>query len=310
MLDLNINKNTDTFNPYLIREITSGYSDLVKKDGNPMYEAYKTGYNMLFDDLQRTKAEESPTSFHVILDKAASNIFQLHQRSASNCEQIVNFSNHFLNKVYHEANRLDSEAGDFLSFAFLTWKDALENNRLREGIECIRSQYYLIQFNLSEDLEIEIFGDVKTLVLGALEKIEEKIVEAAEKFKVYQGLSNAHSYALTKGSLIPFEDFYESTSNLSSGLQWYGPYDKSIRELFNYGHTLKTACNIRFINLTDEEGMSSTDAYNSIDDELEKLGVNPADYLPGDPKNMLDRCNRLKKSRMEELKKITRKDSR
>lgn len=309
MLDLNNKSQTDTFNPYLIREIIHGYNDIQEETGGPMYEAYKRGYYMLYDDLKKAKAEESPTSFHVILEKAGSNMFHIYQRSAANCEQILNFSNHFLQQLYNEAQKIDSAAGDFLVYVFEVWKGALENHRLREGIELIRSQYYSIQFKFPEDIRIEIFGDIKSLVLDTLEIIEEKIVEAAEKHNVYAGLNNAHSYALTKGHLIPFEEFFSTTSNLSSGLEWYGPYDKSIRELFNCGHTLKSASKIKFINLTEKDGKNSTEAYYSIYDELKELGVDPDKPLPPTPKNMLDRCNRYKKRRMEELQVITRKAS-
>jgi hypothetical protein len=102
----------------------------------------------------------------------------------------------------------------------------------------------------------------------------------------------------------------ELDDNHNSTIKWYGPSNKSIRELFNYGHKLKTACNIRFINLTDEENMSSTDAHDLIHEELEKLGVKPSNYLSGDGKNMTDRCNRFKEGRRKELKQITRNTSR
>lgn len=310
MLDAEAIKKPHTFNQYLVREITAGYSDMVTTPEDPMYEAYKRGYNSLYDDLQRTKAEENPASFHVILNKTASNITTLHQRSSANCAQIVEFTNYFLHRMNEAIQHVDSDARDFLIFASENWEDAIENNRLKEGIGLIRSQYLLIQMHIPEDVEIKIFGNIKTLVFGALDRIENMLIEAAEKNKVYQGMNNAHSFALSHGYLISFDKFVALDENHCSSIKWYGPSNKNIRELFNYGHSLKTACNIRFINFTEEEGESSTDAYNSIDDELEKLGVNPADYLPGDPKNMLDRCNRLKKSRMEELKKITRKDSR
>ncbi|MGN8225529.1 hypothetical protein [Gracilimonas sp. BCB1] len=303
---------TDRFNPYLIRDIIYGYGDIKGEDGDTMYEAYKRGYQMLYNDLQRTKAEESPSSFHVILEKAATNIYNLRQRSAAKCMQIEIFSKNFLEMIYEEAHKADSAARDFLTFAYDEWKSALENYRLREGIELIRSQYYFMQCLLPKDLEIEIFGDIKSVVLDGLNIIENKIVEAAEKHKVYEGLNNAHSYALTKGHLIPFEEFRTTASNFSKELRWCGPNNESIRGLINYGHSFKTACKIKFINLTGEKGKGSKEAYYLIYDELKELGIDPDEsgYLPDTPKNMLDRCNRYQKNRMEELKQITRISSR
>jgi hypothetical protein len=310
MLDTEATKKNRTINQYFVRDLTAGYSDMVNSPEDPMFEAYKRGYNSLYDDLQRTKAEENPDSYHVILNEAASNIFTLHQRSAANCAQIVEFTNHFLHRMNEAIEQVESDARDFLIFASETWKDALESTRLKEGIGLIRAQYLLLQMHHTEDLEIKIFGNIKTLVFGALDRIENMLIEAAEKNKVYQGMNNAHSFALTHGYLISFDDYMELDENRCSSIKWYGTSNKNIRELFNYGHKLKTACNIRFINLTDEEGMSSTDAHNLIHEELEELGVNPSKCLSGDGKNMTDRCNRYKKSRMKELKQITRNTSR
>lgn len=310
MLDTEATKKNRTINQYFVRELTAGYSDMVNSPEDPMFEAYKRGYNSLYDDLQRTKAEENPDSYHVILNEAASNIFTLHQRSAANCAQIVEFTNHFLHRMNEAIQHVDSDARDFLIFASETWKDALESTRLKEGIGLIRAQYLLLQMHLPEDVEIKIFGNIKTLVFGALDRIENMLIEAAEKNKVYQGMNNAHSFALTHGYLISFDKFMELDENHYSTLKWYGPSKKNIRELFNYGHNLKTACNIRFISLTEEENMSSKDAHSAIDIELEELGVKSADYLSGDDKNMRDRCNRFKEGRREELKQITRNNSR
>lgn len=212
--------------------------------------------------------------------------------------------------VYDEAKKLDSDAGDFLRYVYKVWDDALKNNRLWAGIELIRAQYSLIHLQLPQNLESKKFGDIKGLVLDGLENLEKIIISAAEKYKVFQGLSNAHSFALTNGHLISLDDFLNTKSNLSSGLNWYGPYDKTISELFTNGHGIDIACKIRFTNLTEEKGESSNMALDIIHDELKELGVDPNQYLPDEAKNMQDRCGRYKKNRMDELKQVTRKPSR
>lgn len=303
--------NAREFDPYLIREITRGYSDMDREKDDPMFEAYKRGYNLLYDDLQKTEEKESTVCFHMVVEKAGSNLLHLHQRTACTCDLICNFSNNFLATIHDEAMKLKpSEARDFLMFVIDVWKNALQNNRLFEGIELIRAHYRFIQLNLPQNLKLKVFGDIRSLVFEGLEKIEEKIVSAAEKHKVFQGLSNAHSFALTKGHLIQLDEFLDTVSNLSSGLKWYGPYDKIISDLFVHGHNIDVACKIRFITLTEEKGKCSNMALDLIHDELSKLGVDPEKYLPEEAKNMQDRCNRYKKSRMEELKQITRNSSR
>ncbi|MBO6584757.1 MAG: hypothetical protein JJ953_01495 [Gracilimonas sp.] len=303
---------TDRFDPYLIREITHGYGVIKNENDDPMYEAYKRGYEMLYKDLQKTNAEKSPSSFHVILEKAGNNLIILHQRAVANCFQVMNFSNNFLNIIKNEAMKTNTDAGDFLKFVHITLDEALRSNSLREGIELIRIHYSFICMCLPNDLVIEDFEDINTLVFDGLKIIEEKLVEAAEKYKVFQGLSNAHSYALIKGHLITFEEYRAKASNLSSGLKWSVQQDKTLRDLVNYGHTLKTACKIKFINLIGEKDKGAKEAYYVIYDELKELGIDPDEscYLPDSPKNMVDRSNRFQKKRMEELKQIARKPSR
>lgn len=292
------------FDPYLIREIAQGYKDIDWENKGVMYDAYERGYKMLYNDLEKTNSQENPESFHVIVEKAGCNMQSLQQKTAANCEQIMIFSENFLNRLGDESKKLNSEYSEILIGTQNDWYNALQNVRLREGIELIRLRLSMLSMVMDEQQQNTSFHEVFDLILGSLKIIEEKIVVIAEKYLVFKGLSNAHSYALRKGKLIPFETFTKTVSNLRSGLNWCGPDQMTVNELFTYGHSLDKATKIRFTALMVVEGMSSSEAYQITRHEVIEMGIKPEEYLPDEAKNMLNRSVRYKNKRMRELREV------
>lgn len=302
-----INSKVLRIDPYEIRSIVSQYYDMHGKNC-AMYKAYVTGYNMLYDDLKRTKSFNNPESFHLIVEKAGNNIQQLHQRAAANCEQIGVFTSHFLGELSDRIDKEKADAKSYLMWVQNTWHDAFNNCYLANGIELIRMQTHMINLVMTQ-IEAPFFGNIQNLVLGSLNKVEHKIISAAKKYRTYEGLSNAHSFALENGHLIPHDEFLNKVNMIEDTRSWYGPKNKTLHELITYGFNLDLAIKIRFANLVDLKGKTSGEAYDIIYKELEEMGFKAEEELPKEPKNLIDQTNRYKKKRIKELKKINRKNN-
>jgi hypothetical protein len=298
-------KETLRIDPYRIREMIRSYYNMASKDST-MYQAYANGYNMLYDDLKRTKSFENPESFHVIVEKAGNNIQKLYQRSAANCEQIGVFSSHFLAELSKNIDEAEAEVKVFLTCIYNTWLNAINNRHINEGIELIRMQTLMVENSLLKQYKVPIFGNILTLVLGSISRIEQKIISAAKKYRTFQGLSNAHSYALEEGRLIPLDDYLKNVQQIDKALSWYGPRHKGVNELFTYGHSLDVSKKIRFANLIDSKGKSSSEAYDIISIELTEMGLEAEKEMPNEPKNLIDQTNRYKRKRIKELRKLNK----
>lgn len=289
--------------PFLIRETIKDYLERDNETASRLYEAYKEGYNQIYNRIQHIDYDLEPQSFFRLIHSHKSNIQNLYTETAESFANIALLCDQFLVELRDKLKDLEPEEAAFLKLIYDIWDETVNVNELRKGIELIR--HLCFKHNRSSTSL-----DLENIVLTRLNKIEKQVIETGIKYKTYHGLSNAYDFSLKNGSLSPVDEVLDLYLKSSNKVSWYGPVNKTISELIDYGHSIDCATKIRFHSLVNEKEYSTYRAFDMLDQELSEMGLKPDDFLPSDAKNMSDRVNRYIKNRMDELSLIARISSR
>lgn len=290
-----------------IREIIKGFYIYEEVDGNPFYEKYVGAWDRLYNDLDKTN--NIRMSYFMVLSAAGNTardmLYTCNNMVITLKESIDDYSE----KLKEFSKNIDVERRSIVEELALVWKTAIKNNKIWSAVTYNSTIYSKNDFR-SVRIE-DKFGNLDTYIFNTAKEIENRVINITKVFINHLGLQHATTYAQNNGKMKKYSDITDKdiyTDQATMG--WLPPIYRSIEELLVFGHLVKDAIKIRFAGLNKNERYTHQECYEIIEKELLKLGFTPEDILPEEAKALSDRARRYMNDRSENLKTISRNQTR
>ena len=276
-----------------IRSAFSGYYDLYPpQTDNEYYIAFENTWNELAHDIQMCQLNNRQLITGELLnaERQKKHLFK----------QMEDFYRNLSNRL-EMLKKLINKSADKHKEHSVKLKEAEIMIDLSMNLQC-SGVFVKKAFDIIRNHEPESDTDSLQIISQELDSIEKMIKHIALTHANYTALERAISHHDEHHQLPyygdPVIDEPEPNAFSHSNLT-----NCTVKDLFNIGHSLRTAICIRFLSLNKNRNIPKYDAYCQVQLELEKSKLYMEDF-PAESKILADRARRLENKRYKEIRLI------